>query len=324
MRFEYEHVQMGTWFRLVAYAPDKATADGAASAAFDRVDALNSILSDYIDDSEVSRLTRKTNVKIRVPVGEDLWRILELARPIEQASGGAFDLTTGPLTRLWRAARERGSPPDPHAIQDAKRFVGYPSLKINPEDKTVMPSIAGMALDLGGVAKGYAADCAIAECCKRGVRRVLVAAGGDVVVADPPPDQKGWRIALPHKSGSGVPDECMLLANGAVSTSGDKNQFLEHGGKRLSHVIDPRSGHALVDSCTVSIVTSASPSNGLMADALATASNVLGPGECPKFIARFAFAGARIIERTKSGPIVTTTPGFEKWEVVPRLPASQE
>jgi len=319
-RFEYRHLQMGTWFRLVAYASDAAKADEAASAAFARIDALNAALSDYLPDSEVSRLTTSENVRKDVPISEDLCRILRAVRAIERESRGAFDLTAGPLTKLWRRARDAGAPPSSDAIENARRLVGYEMLAINPKGRTARPAIDGMQLDLGGVAKGYAADCAIDECRKRGLNRVLLAAGGDIVVAAPPPGQDGWRIGLPPRTGSGFPDECIILSNAAISTSGDKNQYLEHGGKRYSHVIDPRTGNALIDACTVSVVTSGGASNGLMADALATTVNVLGPDEGPRLLSRFGIVGARVICPGPSGPSVIITPGFSKWPIVPRLP----
>lgn len=315
---------MGTWFRLVAYASDAAKADEAASAAFARIDSLNAALSDYLPGSEVNRLTASENVRTDVPISEDLWRIFQAARAIERESRGAFDLTAGPLTKLWRRARDAGAPPSPEAIENARRLVGYDMLAIDPETRTARPAIDGMQLDLGGIAKGYAADRAIDECRKRGLNRVLLAAGGDVVVAEPPPGQDGWRIGLPPLAGNGLPDECIIISNAAISTSGDKNQYLEHGGKRYSHVIDPRTGSALIDACTVSVVTSGGSSNGLMADALATAVNVLGPAEGPPLLSRFGIAGMRLIAPGPSGPSVMITPGFIKWPIVPRLPESPD
>lgn len=324
-RFEYEHVQMGTWFRLVIYAPAADRADAAATAAFARIDALNASLSDYIPSSEVTLLTAPENVGSEVPLGEDLHWVLTHAMPIQEHSRGALDLTTGPLTHLWRRARESGTPPDPDSIRAALRTTGYEKLRFHASHATATPTVPGMRLDLGAVAKGYAADRALAECRALGLTRVLVAAGGDVVAGDPPPGQPGWRIGLPPASASGPPEQCLILSHGAISTSSDENQHLTHGGKRLSHIIDPRTGDAVTHGCTVTVAVSHTPSNGLMADALATAVNVLGPEHGPELLRRFGTAGARIIRPGPAGPTIQTTPAFQKWRVVPReaCPAAQ-
>lgn len=325
LRFEYEHVQMGTWFRLVIYAPEADRADAAATAAFARIDALNASLSDYLPSSEVSLLTAPENVGIAMPLGEDLNWVLTHAMPIQKHSRGALDLTAGPLTRLWRRARERGTPPDPDSIRAALRTVGYEKLRFHASHATATPTVPGMRLDLGAVAKGYAADRALAECRALGLTRVLATAGGDVVAGDPPPGQPGWRIGLPSASASGPPEQCLILSRGAISTSGDENQHLTHGGKRLSHIIDPRTGNAVTHGCTVTVAVSHTPSNGLMADALATAVNVLGPEHGPELLSRFGTAGVRIIRPGPTGPTIQTTPAFQNWRVVPREagPAAQ-
>lgn len=317
-RFEYDHLQMGTWFRIVIYAPSDADASAASSAAFARVDALNAALSDYLPSSEVSRLTDPANAGIAAPLSQDLSRVLELVRPIERASGGALDLTIGPLSLLWRDAREQGRPPRAEDIQRAMRAVGYAHLDLDHARHTATPSRPGMRLDLGAVGKGYAADCILAECRQRGLTRVLAVAGGEVVAGDPPPGQEGWLVGLPSPSAKGMPEECLVLSCGAVSTSGDLHQFLTFEGKRYSHVIDPRTGAAVAHGCTVTVVASGTPSDGLVADALATAVSVLGPDDGPELLTRFAPAGARVIRRGAAGPTIIATPAFKKWRVVPR------
>lgn len=322
-RFEYEHLQMGTWFRLVIYAPHPDVADAAATAAFSRVDALNGMLSDYIPESEVSRLTAPENLGVPVPISEDLCRILLIVGPVQSESDGALDLTAGPVTHLWREARRQGSPPDAASIKKAMGCIGFGQIRLDPTRRTATPLASGMRLDLGAVAKGYAADCALQECRARGLNRALVAAGGDVVVGDPPPDQEGWRVGLPALTGDRAPQECLVIARGAVSTSGDQNQFLIHAGTRHSHIIDPRTGTAITHGCTVTVTISGTPSDGLMADALATAVSVLGPEHGPDLLRRFGTAGGRIIQPGPSEPTAQTTPGFRKWRVEPLTSAGQ-
>lgn len=148
-----------------------------------------------------------------------------------------------------------------------------------------------MQLDLGGIAKGFAADQALAELRRHGLNRALVAASGDIAVGDPPPGQRGWRIAVGglRNTGRATP-RILLLANAAVSTSGDAEQFVEIGGKRYSHIIDPRTGIGLTERWQVSIVAR----HAAQTDAFATAVSVLGREQGLRVIASQPGMGAMI------------------------------
>ena len=133
-------------------------------------------------------------------------------------------------------------------------------------DHTVLLKLPGMQLDLGGIAKGYAADEALATLRARGIKSALVAVGGDIAIGDAPPGQQGWRIGLEPVGGE------LLLHNAAVSTSGDTEQFREIGGVRYSHIIDPKTGRGITSRIAVTVVAR----RGLEADPIATAISVLG------------------------------------------------
>jgi thiamine biosynthesis lipoprotein len=272
LRFTFQEPHMGTLFRIVLYAPDEASAKKAARAAFDRVAELNKIMSDYLADSELMQLCKKAGGP-PTAVSDDLFKVLRQAQDIARDTGGAFDVSVSPLVRLWRTARKTRSLPDPDALKKALERVDYRKIKLDAERRTVQLLIVGMLLDLGGIAKGYAADAALEVLRRHGFTRALVAAGGDVRAGEPPPDAKGWKVGVtPLRDPNGEPSHYLLIAGAAVSTSGDAHQNLEIGGKRYSHIVDPKTGIGLPGRRAVTVVAP----DGALADALATAVCVLG------------------------------------------------
>src|SRR4051794_5095525 len=212
-RFEFSEPHMGTLVRIVLYAADETNATAASKDAFARIVALDEMLSDYRDTSEVTRLSRAAPGEA-VPVSDELLRVLRASQAIARASDGAFDVTAGPLTVLWRAARRHHEAPDAPTLDAARSRVGYQRLHVDDQRRTVTLSAPGMQIDLGGIAKGFAADEAVVALARRGVTRALVAVGGDIVGCDAPPGQKGWRIAFAGLESSRGGE--LTLANAAV------------------------------------------------------------------------------------------------------------
>ncbi len=194
-RFEFEQRQMGTLARIVLYAPDEATARRVADAGFARIAQLDAALSDYRESSELSRLCRQAGGP-PVQVSGDLFRVLELAQEIARRSNGAFDVTAGPLVRLWRRARRRHELPAPDDVAAARALVGYRLLRLDEQQRAVRLEKPGMQLDLGGIAKGFAAGEALGVLAARGVRAALVAIGGDIAAGDAPPGSRGWVVGV--------------------------------------------------------------------------------------------------------------------------------
>src|SRR5438270_6131047 len=159
-RFTYTEPHMGTRFRIIAYAPDRATADRAARDAFARIAALDGSMSDYRPASELMRLCARAGGP-PVKVSKDLFFVLSRAQEVSRRSGGAFDVTVGPVVRLWRLSRRTQRLPDPEKLARARALVGYRNVRLDPDARTVQLLKPGMQLDLGGIAKGYAADQAL-------------------------------------------------------------------------------------------------------------------------------------------------------------------
>ena len=296
-RYRYDEPLMGTRFRIVLYAPDKATADRAARAAYARGAALNDVMSDYKADSELMRLCARAGGD-PVKVSDDLFVVLERAQEVARRSGGAFDVTVGPMVRLWRRARRTRQLPDAEELAQARALVGHDKVVLDPKARTVRLTRAGMRLDLGGIAKGYAADRMLATLRAHGVTRALVAAGGDVVVGRRPPDADAWTVGLaPVENPDDPPKRSLLLENAAVSTSGDAEQYVEIGGTRYSHIVDPRTGLGLVGRMSATVVAP----DGLTADSLTKVVAVLGPEKGFPLVERTPGASATFVRKTDKG-----------------------
>ena len=262
---------MGIVARMVLYAPDEVAARNAASAAFARVAVLDSVMSDYRPESELMRLSARSG-GAPVPVSAELFEVISRARSLSRASDGAFDITVGPLVRLWRQARRSHVLPTEAARRDALSRVGWRHIHLDPVARTVHLDHPGMLLDLGGIAKGYAAEEAVRTLAEHGVTRALVEMGGDIVASEPPPGEPGWRVAIDHP---GDGPASVLLAHAALSTSGDTEQFVEIGGVRYSHVVDPATGVGLRNRSAATVLAV----DGATADALSTLLTVLDPAD---------------------------------------------
>jgi thiamine biosynthesis lipoprotein len=278
-RFESRQLHMGVQARIVLWAPGRPVAEAAAAAAFARIAELDEALSDYRSESELSRLSRHA-VGEPVPVSEDLFRVLRRSQELAERSAGAFDVTVGPVVVLWREARRTGQHPADSAIRRAVKQLGWRQLRLDEGARTAALGRSGMRLDLGGIAKGHACDEALRVLAQHGVTRALVELGGDLVVGEPPPGSDGWPIAVAttdtiHRVGS--------YARVAISASGDAEQFVAIGGRRYSHVVDPRTGQALTSRIGVTVIGP----DALTSDGLATLVSVLGPDEGMAFVRRY-------------------------------------
>ncbi len=272
-RFESAQPHMGTKFIIVLYAPDEELANRAFEAAFRRIAELDRTLSDYDEQSELSRLSRTAPTPQRVGVSDDLLAVLSSAQRLSVLSHGAFDVTVGPLTRLWRRARRQGELPTQARLQEALAAVGYQSLVVDAQEHTAQLLKPHMRLDVGGIAKGYALDQALRELQRLGIDRAIVNASGDMAASGPPPDKPGWLVGIAPLQPSAPPSVFGYLTHQAIATSGDAFQYVEIAGVRYSHIVDPQTGLGLTQRSSVSILAP----NGTDADGLASAVSVLGP-----------------------------------------------
>ncbi len=275
-KFAFERPLMGTRFAIVCYGGDEAAAKAAADEAFAAGEAIDAVASDYLPESELMRLPERWGRP--AALSPLLAELLGASFDIAERTGGLFDPTLGPLTRLWRETRRDGKLPDPELLAETLRRCGWQKAVLDREKGTLLLREPGMGLDLGGIGKGFAADRMFGIMKERGFPITCIVAGGDLRLGDPPPGREGWRVGLrtfdPHQ-----PEEIVVLSNCAVSTSGDLHQFVEIGGRRYSHIIDPRTGLGLTERLAVSVIAPA----GALSDPLSTAACVAGAEKAEAF-----------------------------------------
>jgi len=269
-RFSYSAFIMGSRVEITVFAPDEATARPAVGSAFDRIRELDRIMSDYLEDSELSRLHAHEDGD-PVAISNDLAHVLTQAQRIARASDGCFDVTVGALTQAWRPAMLTGEAPSVAIIRDARTRVGWRGLRIERDERGrawVSRTPGSMRIDLGGIGKGFAGDAAVSTMRAAGLPRCLVNVGGDVMAGEAPPGTSGWHIDV-ASHGDGAP-RSIRIANSAVATSGDAYRAVVIDGVRWSHIIDPKRGTPLSTPVQVTVCAA----RGAEADAWASAWSV--------------------------------------------------
>jgi thiamine biosynthesis lipoprotein len=314
MRFEFESKHMGTTFRIVLYSDTAETAKKAADAAFARVAELDGIMSDYKQTSELMQLCKKFATEIGEPVkvSDDLFFVLQKAEEMSKKSDGTFDITVGPVVQLWRLARRTQELPDPKEFAAARAKVGYQKVKLDAARKTVQLTTPGMQLDLGGIAKGYAADEALKLLKEKfGISQALVGAYGDIACGDPPPGKEAWSVEIaPIAKSQKI--RTVNLANAALSTSGDLEQFVVINGVRYSHIVDPKTGLGLTGQRSVTVIAT----KGINADSMTKAVSILPSDRAMKLVEDTPGAAAYIVILDKDEkPIATASKRFPQFEV---------
>jgi thiamine biosynthesis lipoprotein len=291
---------MGTKFRIIVYT-NVQMAEKASKAAFARVAELEMVMSDYRRDSELMKLCAANDSAPGKPVkvSDDLFRVLDHAGKVWKMSDGTFDVTVGPLSGLWRITRRTQELPDAKELAEAKALVGFDKVMLDPTAKSVSLKLKGMRLDLGGIAKGDAADQALAVLQQHGIKSALVAASGDIAVSDPPPGKDGWTVEI-APLGKEKP-KYVKLANAAVSTSGDLFQFVEIKGIRYSHVLDPKTGLGQTGYRSATVIAK----RGIESDSLTKAMLLLPPEKAVKLIE--SIDGTATFVAVKDGDEVKTT-----------------
>ena len=308
-RHEFSRPLMGMAFRIVVYAEAKPLAKRASDAAFYHVAVLNKIMSDYDPSSELSKLSDLAGSGKAARISDELYRVLDAGQALATNSAGAFDMTAGAATQLWRRARRLKRMPPEYVIENARKASGYRAFKLDGDAKTAELTKPGVRLDLGGIAKGYALDEALKVLHKHGLRQVLVSAGGDIAAGDAPPGKPGWKIALLGLRENAAA-EFIWVSNGAVATSGDLFQVLELDGKRHSHIIDPRTARAITEQRLVHVLAP----TAMQADSLATAISVLGHKDGMRLVSGGKKLGARVAYRDALGQVKeVSNPTFRAW-----------
>lgn len=284
IRHEDSRVSMACTYSIVVYGDNLPSLRQAVDAAFDEVDRIDRLMSHYKADSPLSRLNREA-AKAPVKTDLELFDFLAECLRYSRASEGAFDITVGPLMKAWGFFRGEGRMPSEQDLAKARRSVGFQHVKLDEKKRTVFFDQPGVELDLGGIAKGYAVDRAVALLKQQGINIALVSAGGSTIYGlGAPPNEAGWEVKLLDPI---APDKIALtvqLKNQALSVSGSYEKFFELGGRRYSHIMDPRTGRPVEGVLSVAVITG----GGTAGDALDNVFYVQGVEWSKKSLRDFA------------------------------------
>ena len=268
--FKFHQVAMGTVVEITLLGESEESAKQSALQASQEIKRIEYLMSPWIESSDVTRVNRSAG-NDGVRVSPETVQVIKRAQEVSKLSGGGFDITVGPLVQLWRKAREKGTPPEMEEVKETLNLVNFRNLRTHYGGKVSLRK-KGMAMDLGGIAKGYAVDRAFELLKGLGYRNLVVNAGGDLRVGGSKPDRL-WSIGIQHPRDSEKIMARISLSDAAVATSGDYEKFFIHQGKRYHHILNPKDGFP-ADGCQgVTIVAK----DAATADALSTAIFVLGP-----------------------------------------------
>lgn len=263
---------MGTFAHILVVADNEPKANEAIEAAFAEIRDINARMSDYDPNSLLSKVNQQA-FAAPVKVDDGLFEVLIASVRYSRLSDGAFDITVGPVVQLWRKANYSGMAPTPEQLQKAKEAVGYQNLILDTDTKTVRFAKDGMALDLGGIAKGYAVDRAVAILKQAGLSGGMVDIGGNLRCFGIPANHAPhWFIGLQDPAHE---EDILLRLNmddRAVATSGDYRRFVMINGQKHSHIVNPATADSAQTLSSVTIITN----DAMAADALSTAVSVLG------------------------------------------------
>ena len=277
-KYTFSQPKMGSPLTIIMYTNDSSKASYIAKEAYKIADSLNIIYSDYLENSELNELSKVAGLNTFVKVSPALWDIVKQSVEASQRSKGAYDITVGRIVKLWRKARTEKMLPDENILNQYLQTVGSQYLVLDDTNHSVKLLRANTQLDLGGIAKGYVAQVIIDFCKSKGIEKVLVDAGGDLAMATQV--DKPWRIGITIPNSEELIPRYLILQNQSVATSGNMYQFLGMGGKRYSHIVNPRTGLGLTHQRNVTVIAP----NGATADWLATACSVLSVRKALKLI----------------------------------------
>lgn len=303
--YEETQFKMDTSMTIKAYGPG---AKGAVQEAFERIGEIENLTSISISTSDVSRINDNAGREY-VKVHPDVLKIIKESIKYSEMSGGAFDITIGPIVKLWAIGTKDQRIPSSSEIDEKIPLVGYNKIKINDADGSIMLEKQGMSIDLGGIAKGYAADQAVAVLSKHGIKKAIVNLGGSNINAiGSKSEDKQWSIGLQHprKEQNAGYLGILKLSDKTVSTSGDYERYFIENGKRYHHILNPATGYP-ADSGVIadSIVIDGSVNNSSMdADALSTIVFILGSDKGMKFIS--GIPGVECVIATSDNRLLVT------------------
>ena len=296
-------VLMDTLVAITVVTDSADRAEKAMDRAFGEIGKLDTLLNVFSEKSELSMINRNAGLS-GVRVSPETMEVVEKAIEVSEKTGGAFDITIGPEISQWNFPL--GIKPGDESIKKQLGLVNYKLIQVDKARSTVYLNEKGMRMDLGGIAKGYAADKAVEELKKNGIRSGLVSVAGDIKAFGRNLGGKKWRVGVQNPRSAEKNEEIMAiieLSDAAISTSGDYQRYFILEGKRFHHILDPRTGYPAQGCRSVSVIAR----DGVYTDAFSTGVFVLGPEKGIELLRRMGFEGLIV---DKNGTI-HTTPGLK-------------
>jgi FAD:protein FMN transferase len=282
-RFEESRVSMACTYSITAYGREEQDLKKIVNEALDEIDRIDRLMSHYKKDSPLSEINREAS-KGPVRVEPELFDFISECVKYSRESDGAFDITVGPLMKAWGFFRGEGRLPSDSELSKARGSTGYRHILLDNKERTIRFDLAGVELDLGGIAKGYAVDRAVTILKSQGIERALVNACGSTIYGlGSPPDSSRWEIKIQDPIDHRKIATTIGLNNRALSVSGSYEKFFEVDGVRYSHIMDPRTGLPVQGVLSVAVVTE----TGAAGDALDNVFYVLGTEKSRKLMERY-------------------------------------
>lgn len=293
---------MWTKFEIVAYGTDRARLAEAAEGAFEEIERLDRQLSHYSESSELTYINRNA-ARSEVIVEKELFELLRLSLDYSRTSGGAFDITVGPLMKAWGFFKGQGRLPTSDELKSAMAAVGYKHVRLDAQARTIRFDREGVELDLGGIAKGYAVDRAAEILRASGVSSALITSGTSSICAiGKPPNQSGWQVDVSDPFDRSRRVETMTLNDQSVSTSGCNEKTFELGGKTYCHIMDPRTGLPVDGVVSATVITP----RGVDAEAFSKIVMVLGVEKTKELLKTRRDVRAILFHRLRDGSVGST------------------
>jgi thiamine biosynthesis lipoprotein len=283
---------MGTEVSFAVFTDDDVRAQKAIGDAITEVRRLEAMMTTWRDDSEVSRINQNAGIK-PVPVSPETIEVIDAAERSSKLSGGAFDISFYALKGLWHFDEDRQAKIPPlDEIKKRLPLIDYRKIKVDHDKRTVFLEKKGMAINLGGIAKGYAVDRAVAVLKRAGFVNAIVQAGGDLMCAGSKAGQPWTSGIRDPRGGRGEVFAIMRLTNHAFSTAGDYERYFVIDGKRYHHILDPRTGFPATESRSVTVYAP----NATIADGVDDAIFILGWKKGFEMIDKLDDVGAVVVD----------------------------
>lgn len=292
---------MGTEATITAVAASESEAAAAIDAGMAELRRFDRMMSLYKDDSEITKVNMAAG-KAAVKVSPEIIEVVEAANRVSELTDGAFDITVGPLVVLWQMRLKEGKMPTDEEIMNIKPRVNYKNIIIDKKTSTLFLKNRNMIMDLGGAAKGYAADKTAELLSNRGIKNGIVALAGDIRVMGHRSDGTPWHIGVQDPREKDKTMTVLKLSDKSISTSGDYERFRIVGKKRYHHIIDPRTGKPSESMISVTLIGN----SGALVDPLTTALFIVGKGKAMKLVKEL---GCELIVEDSSGK-VNMSPGI--------------